>query len=196
MKNSLVFTFSQINLWLEGTAALKSQRCRWVHFSCELNKHDNHSLNIGFKNVKTQLTKVQTKELKVVLLKKKKGGRNGARLPLLGCDFSVGGVSESYSVRAAGGKAPSDWKWVVLHELLWQRVHSSNDSGSFSLQQLITFVFCPTFRINSPISCSLMWRGNSWLFFVGKEKGPAPETRSTKRHLSDMQDGCRGSWEI
>lgn len=150
MKNSPVFTFSQIKLWLEGTAAQKPQRCRWVHFSCELNKHDNHSLNIGLKNVKTQLTKVQTKELNVVFLKKIKDGQcwlsdaslNGAPLPLLGCDLFLSAAFLSLTAYEQLEEKPVlTQSESVLHELLQQRVHSSNESGSFSLQQLITFVF-------------------------------------------------------
>lgn len=92
---------------------------------------------------------------------------NGAPLPWPGWDFAVSGASQSYGVRAALTGSES-----VLHELLQQQVCSSNHRGSFSLQQLITFVFCPTFRINSPISRSLMWRGNPWLSLCGKRKGP------------------------
>lgn len=145
-----ILLFLQIKLWLEGTAAQKPQRCRWVHFSCELNKHDNHSLNIGLKNLKTQLTKVQTKELKVVFLKKIKDGQcwlsdaslNGAPLPLLGCDLFLSAAFLSLTAYEQLEEKPVlTQSESVLHELLQQRVHSSNESGSFSLQQLITFVF-------------------------------------------------------
>lgn len=104
-----------------------------------------------------------------------------APLPLPGGD-----VSESEQLE----EKPVLTEWEsLLQDLLQHQVYISNASGSFSLQRLIMFVFSPTFRINSPISdvtCKLL------TFLCGEKKGPAPKTRSTKRHLSDMQGRLQG----
>lgn len=207
-KNSLVFTFSQINLWL--AVEQKSQRCCWVHFSCELSKHDNHSLNVWLKKCKK---KKPTHKWQKSSLEKWNSFKKWWSV-----DVSVGWAAGSRLKRASAAVTGRWFScqrcfWVLRRTRSWResllwlnvrrtyrfylsikstfpimaRFHHSHRLGSF---------FCPTSRMNSPISCWVMFRVNAWLFFVGKEKGPAPETRGTKRHLSDTQDGCGGSWEI
>lgn len=186
--NVLLFLHSVELLNLRGQTC---QRCSWFHLSWEPTKDKSHSLNASFKNNNIKGSPDWRTENRLFLWwgfeeicfttgeqsclqTDQFPGLEPTLLPLLGCDLTVSGISETYRLRGYELSIECTFQWI----------------GSFSLQSLIRFDFycfllCFFFMLSE-----LMWE------FVRKDKGPAPEVSSTKPHLSHMQDGCRGSWEI
>lgn len=152
------------------------QRCSWFRFCGEPTKDKNHSLKTSFKNIRTS-KEVQIEEVKA------------------GFFFFVKWWSFEEICSTTGEKScmlTDQFPRLELTAAIAGLLSTPHCNGlaPFHYSHWLGLIFIVFLCVFSFMLSKLMWE------FVRKDKGPAPEIRNTKPHLSHMQDGCRVSWEI